>query len=199
MGAFVHVVSPHRRLLGVSALRDQLRSGLARHRPVQLVLHGLEERLGCLGMLVVVDAALLVNVGDLQVEPPLAGADLTDPLEQLVKVVPAEALVQLEPLVVEDEALDDELAQSLGRPDAELRGLRAVDPVADGDDGVEVVEGDVAGDLAAPLGSNDPDFPESCLLRELTAGEDVAQVFVDRANVDAEQLGHASLVEPEGL
>jgi hypothetical protein len=78
---------------------------------VQLVLHRLEERLRRLGLLVVVDAALLVDVGDLQVEAPLAGADLPDPLEQLVEVVLAEALVQLEPLVIEDEALDDELAQ----------------------------------------------------------------------------------------
>jgi hypothetical protein len=60
---------------------------------VQLVLHGLEERLRRLGLLVVVDAALLVDVGDLEVEPPLAGADLPDPLEQLVEVVLAEALV----------------------------------------------------------------------------------------------------------
>jgi hypothetical protein len=46
------------------------------------------------------------------------------------KIVAAEALVQLQPLVVEDEPLDDELAQRPGRPDAELRGLRAVDAVA---------------------------------------------------------------------
>jgi hypothetical protein len=118
---------------------------------VQLVLHRLEERLGRLGLLVVVDAALLVDVGDLQVEAPLAGADLPDPLEQLVEVVLAEALVQLEPLVVEDEALDDELAQRLGRPDAELGGLRAVDAVADGDDRVEVVELDLAPDLPISL------------------------------------------------
>jgi hypothetical protein len=121
---------------------------------VQLVLHGLEERLRRLGVLVVVDAALLVDVGDLEVEAPLAGADLADSLEQLVEVVLAEALVQLQPLVVEDEPLDDELAQGLGRPDAELRGLRAVDPVADRDDRVEVVELDLAPDLAASLALN---------------------------------------------
>jgi hypothetical protein len=125
---------------------------------VQLVLHRLEERLRRLGLLVVVDAALLVDVGDLQVEPPLAGADLPDPLEQLVEVVLAEALVQLEPLVVEDEALDDELAQRLGRPDAELGGLRAVDPVADRDDRVEVVELDLAPNLAISLALNSPNF-----------------------------------------
>jgi hypothetical protein len=50
-----------------------------------------------------------------------------DPLQQLVEVVFAEALGQLQPLVVENEALDDELAQGLGSPDAELRSLSTVD------------------------------------------------------------------------
>jgi hypothetical protein len=36
---------PHRRFAGVGPLGDQLGGGLAGHRPVQLVLHGLEERL----------------------------------------------------------------------------------------------------------------------------------------------------------
>jgi hypothetical protein len=41
---------------------------------------------------------------------------------------------------VEHEALDDVLAQGLGRPDAELGGLVAVHPVADRNDRVEVME-----------------------------------------------------------
>jgi len=49
-------------------------------------------------VLVVVDAALLVDVSELQIEPRLAGADLQDALEQFVEVVSAEGLVQLEPL-----------------------------------------------------------------------------------------------------
>jgi hypothetical protein len=60
----------------------------------------LEEGLSRLGLRVVVDAALLIDVRDLQVEPALAGSDLADPFEQFVEVVLAEALVQLQPLIV---------------------------------------------------------------------------------------------------
>ena len=128
------------RLGRVCPRRDDLRCRLAGDRPVQLVLHRLEEGLRDLGVLVVVDAALLVDVGDLEVEAALAGADLADALEQLVEVVLAEARALLEPLVVQHESLDDELLQRLRRPDAELRGLTTVDPVPDRDDRVEVVE-----------------------------------------------------------
>jgi hypothetical protein len=84
--------------------------------------------------------------------------------EQLIGLadVGPEAPVQLEPLVVDDEALDDELAQGPGRPDAELGGLRAVDPVADRDDLVEVVKRDFAPDLAIALALNSPNSSESC-------------------------------------
>ena len=62
-------------------------------------------------------------------------------LEQLVEVVLAEKRpALLEALVIEHEALDDELAQRLRRPDAELGGLVAVHSAADGDDRVEAVE-----------------------------------------------------------
>src|SRR6185436_15695738 len=46
---------------------------------------------------------------------------------------------------------------------------------------------------------NFPNSLESCLRRQLPRGVDLLQVVADRADVDAEQLGHASLVEPEGL
>ena len=60
--------------------------------------------------------------------------------EQLIEVVPAEQpLALLQALVVQHEPLDDELPERFRGPDAELRGLVAVDPVADGDDGVEIV------------------------------------------------------------
>ena len=106
----------------------------------------------------IVDAALLVDVGDLEVEAPLAGADLADALEQFVEVVLAEARALLEPFVVEHEALDDELPERLRGPDAELRGLAAVDAVADGDDGVEVVVVDRPRDVSRAFSLNSPIF-----------------------------------------
>jgi hypothetical protein len=54
-------------VFGIGALGDDLGSRLARDCPVQLVLHGLEEPLGDLGIAVGVDAALLIDVRDLQV------------------------------------------------------------------------------------------------------------------------------------
>ena len=90
----------HVRPFRIGPLGDDFCGGLAGHRPMQLVLHGLEKRLRDLGVLVVVDAALLVDIGDLQVEAPFAGPDLPDTFQQLVKIVLAEPLTLLEPLVV---------------------------------------------------------------------------------------------------
>ena len=68
--------------------------------------------------------------------PGIFSAVLTQFLGALLLVTGVVGIFQA--LVIEDEALDDELSQRLRRPDPELRGLGAVDPVADRDDGVEV-------------------------------------------------------------
>lgn len=78
--------------------------------------------------------------------------DLSDALDELVEAALLE--VRLALLVVEDETLDHELAQRRCGSDAELRGLVAVDAVANHDDGIEVVELDCARDLPLALGSN---------------------------------------------
>jgi hypothetical protein len=43
---------------------------------------------------------------------------------------------------------------------AKLGGPHRIDPVADGDDGIEGVEVDASGNLPVPLGLNYPEFPE---------------------------------------
>ena len=146
-----------------------------------------------------IDAALLVDVGDLQVEPTFACPDLPDALEQLVEVVLAESLVELQALVVEHEALGHELPECLRGPDPEARGLAAVDAVADRNDRVEIVEHDLARNLATSLASNSPNSLDSCCFAQLPGGEDLLEVIADRANVDAEELGELLLVQPEGL
>jgi hypothetical protein len=106
---------------------------------MEFVLDGGKEllRQGCLRAVIGREG---VDVGDLLINAALAGADFPYALEQFVEIVLAEGVFALlEPLVVHDESLDDELAQGFGGPDAELGGLVAVDPVADSDDGVEVV------------------------------------------------------------
>ena len=126
-----------------------------------------------------------------QVEAPLARPDLPDALEQLVEVVLAEhCLALLQAFVIEHEALDDELAQGLGRPDAKLSRLVAVDAVANGDDRVEVVELDLPSDLPAAFRLNYFHFGNSCRPAELLGLENVGQVLVDGRHIDAEQLGH---------
>ena len=68
--------------------------------------------------------------------------------------------------------------------------MNAVDAIAHGDDGIEAVVHDLARNLPRSLGSNNPEIPDCCLLRELAAGVDVAQVLVHGAHVHAEELGH---------
>ena len=77
--------------------------------------------------LVVVDAALLVDIGDLEIEPPFAGTDLADALQKLVEVVFAETLIELQPFVVEHKPFNDEFPERLGGPNAKSGGLGAVD------------------------------------------------------------------------
>src|SRR5690606_41136659 len=84
---------------------------------------------------VVVDAGR-VDLEDLAPEHLLRRPDVADAGEQLVEVVPATG--SLEPLVVEGEALDDVLAQALGRPDAELGAAVRLHAVADGGGGARV-------------------------------------------------------------
>ncbi len=80
---------------------------------MQLVLHGGEEVSSERRLRIVVGGSS-VEVGDLLVEAALARPDLSDALEQLFEVVlPEECLAPLQSLVVEGEALDDELAEDL--------------------------------------------------------------------------------------
>ena len=91
---------------------------------------------------------------DPQVHPALAGADVANPLQQLVKVVgyagPLDGRV-LEPLVVHRESLDQVLPQSLRRPAAELRAAWRANPVADGQNGIQAVMLDEPANLASSL------------------------------------------------
>ncbi len=142
----------HVGLRGVGAGVDDFRRRLAGDGPMELVLHGLKERDALRLRRVVINAGG-VNVGDLLVEAPLGGADVLNPAEQFLEVV--EGLVRiLQAFVVEDKAFDDELAEFLGGPDAEAGGDGALDAVADGDDGVEVVMLHRSGHLPASLLSN---------------------------------------------
>src|SRR5690606_32924966 len=111
---------------------------------------------------------------DLAPEDLLRRPDVADAREQLVEVVPAAGT--LEPFVVEGEALDDVLAQPLGRPDAELGAAVRPHAVADGDDDVEVEVVDLSRDLPVSLPLNRCKFCNGCLAGEFALLEDVLNV-----------------------
>src|SRR6185436_5057486 len=96
--------------------------------PVQLVLDDLEELPRFGSGRVVVDRER-IKIANLLVEALLGGPDLPDPLHELVEVVGAERGSLLEPLVVEDEALDDVILEPLGGPATELRAPVRADPI----------------------------------------------------------------------
>ena len=139
-------------LAGVGAPADDLRGRHPGGGVVHLVLHGGEKALRFLFAFSVV-AGEREDLPDALVDARLAGADLADAGEQLVEVVhqPAAAL---EPLVVEREPLDEVLAQAGRGPLAELGAARALHPVADGQNGLEVVVLQGPLDLPSPFCSN---------------------------------------------
>lgn len=184
---------------GVGAAVDDFGRRLPGDGPMQLVLDGGEELLrhGRVGAVIHRQRA---EISDFLVEPPLAGADFPDALQQFVEIVPAEHLFALlQTFIIQHEALGDELAQCSRGPDAELGGLVAVHPVADGDDGVEVVELHLAGNRPATFGPSYFHFGNSCFAAQFTRLEDVFQVFVDGRDIDAEQLRQRLLGEPDGF
>lgn len=144
---------------------------------MQLVLHDLEKGMSDFGILVVVNAALLVNVRNLEIEPSLACSDLANPLEQIVEIILSKPLVQLWSLVIQHKALDDEFPQRLRGPNAKLRGLGAVHAVANRDNRVEVVMLDLAPNLPTTLLLNRPNFLESCLRAQFPAVVNLLQMI----------------------
>jgi hypothetical protein len=71
-----------------------------------------------------------VIIGDLPVEVLFRRANLADSLDQFVEVVvPPPSLFQS--LVIQSEALHDELAQPLSSPDPKLRAAVGADAVPD--------------------------------------------------------------------
>ncbi|EKD40795.1 MAG: hypothetical protein ACD_74C00161G0001 [uncultured bacterium] len=165
---------------------------------VELVLDLGEEGLGGRGVLVIVHAGG-VDVGDLLIKAPLAEADFPNLFQQALEIILAQKRAVLHALLVQHIALDGKLAQHPGGPLAELGSSHRIDPVADGDDGVEVVEIDVSGDPPVSLGLNYPEFPDSCLPLDFPGIADVLQVLADSANIHIKQLSHEFLGQPDGL
>ena len=105
---------------------------------MHLVLDRLEKKKADLLRRVVINAGG-VDVRDLLIEPPLGSADILNPARQFLEVV--ERLVGiLQALIIEDEPFDDVFPQPLRGPNAKAGGDMGFDAVADGNDGIEIVE-----------------------------------------------------------
>lgn len=180
------MVSPMCGFVASTRWGDDLRRGVPVGGVVEPVLHVLVELARDAAVLVVVGADLLEYGEHLLVEAFLAGADLPYSGEELLEVVLAERVAVLEHVVVESEALDHVFVQHAGRPLAEGRGLRAADPVSDGDDRVQAVEADGAANRSAAFVSNYFHFRHSCRFGQLAFSVDVRQMFGYRGHVHAE-------------
>ena len=102
---------------------------------------------------------------DLLVEQPLGRADVADAGEQFVEIVAAERSSFFESLVVHREPLDQEFGETRRGPLTERGAAGRADAVADGEDRVEGVVLDVAGNVAGAFALNYPETPDSCLWR----------------------------------
>jgi len=58
---------------------------------------------------------------------------------------------------------------------------------------------DLSGDLPRALGSNYPEFPDSCLPTQFAFVEDIHQVLVDRPYILLEKLPDERLRQPQRL
>lgn len=94
-------------------------------------------------------------------------------------------------------ALHQILRQPRRRSLPELRAPMAPHPVTHGQNGFEAVVLHLASDLPAPLRSNDPEFPDSCLPGQFALVMDVHQMLIDGPNVLLKQLRHQRQGEQE--
>lgn len=149
-------------LLGIDTLHNELRSGMPVDRPVELILYPCKKLLCGFRRGVVVQRSG-IDVRDFLVEPPLGKTDLANPLQQVVEVLPRQHRAAVfQPLIVHGPALNGVILDDAVRPLAELHSTVIVDLEPNSNNHLQVVVQDVAADLAAALGLNYSEFPNSC-------------------------------------
>ena len=114
-----------------------------------------------------------VDLEHLAPELVLRRPDVADAREELLEIGAGAALFEF--LVVEDEALDEVVAELLRGPDTEPGAPVRLHPIADRDDDIEGVEFDFPGDLAL----NCCKKCNSCFPLQFTFVEDVLDVVGD--------------------
>ena len=105
LGAFFQVVRPMFGKEALARVSNDFGSSLSGDGPMEFILNGLEESLCNFRSGGVINAALFVDISDLQIEAAFTGADLTNPFEQFIEVIWSKALIQLKAFVIEYEIL----------------------------------------------------------------------------------------------
>ena len=100
---------------------------IRRYRKMKFILHERIKILRRLAVLVVIATALLKNVRDFLIRPPLARTDF---FKQLVKIIFPELSAVFEERFVQNKAFRNVFAQRFRRPLTKLRGFFAVHAVA---------------------------------------------------------------------
>lgn len=180
----------------IVARRDRLGGDIAGNRPEHFVLDLLEERLGLLGSLVVVNRGV-VAATYIRLEAPFRGPYFADMCQPLVQIVPGIGV--LEPRVIHGETLMDVLFQHIGGPNPELGCPFGVHSIADGDDGMEIKEVLIASNLPPTLVLNSFHFGNSCFAGQFAFAMDICQVLGYDGNIDVKELCHPCLSQPYGL
>jgi hypothetical protein len=93
---------------------------------------------------------LLVNIGDFLVKAAFTGANFVDAFQKLVEVVSAKAFVEFQAFIVQHKTFENIFPEGLGCPNAEARGFKTIDAIADCNDGVEIVKIGLIGSRSSP-------------------------------------------------
>ncbi|OQB74549.1 MAG: hypothetical protein BWX90_00207 [bacterium ADurb.Bin132] len=105
---------------------------------MELVLHCGIKCFCYLGFWVVVYACC-VDIGYFLVEEPLGGADVSDALEQFIKILVAKCAPGLDAFIIKSEPFDQKLGESCGGPLTKCSTARRTDTVANCENGIEVI------------------------------------------------------------
>ena len=132
---------PHVFLLMVGSGVDNFGGGLPSNRVMEFILDCGIKLPRHVRVFIVIHAAFGENVRDLLPNTSFTGTNGTYALQQFAEVVFAEnGSAPLQPFVIEGKAFDHIFAKDPRRPYSEMRRPLGVNAVADGDDGVEIVE-----------------------------------------------------------
>ena len=146
---------------------------------MQLVLYRCKKPAGGLGAWVIIQCGG-INVGDFLIKLPLRKTDFPDFLQLFLKVFLCQnRSTVFQAFLIHHPALDGIILDDSVCPFAELYGSFIVDLEAHRNDHLQIIVGQLTGNLPGSLGLNCSEFPNGCLLGQLAIFVDFFDVFVD--------------------